>query len=179
MADALDYAHERGIIHRDVKPANMLLDERNRLYLSDFGIAKALEGSEGLTKTGMGVGTPEYMAPEQAQGRADSRSDLYALGIVLYQMLTGRVPYSGNSTVEVLMKHLQEPLPLLPLRNAAPSVPGGMEGVVQKALCSRHRHELRDTLRPLTGTGSWPNGIRPKAAFLPNHSSKDVDRQAV
>src|SRR5439155_19703983 len=98
------------------------------------GIAKALEGAEGLTRTGAAVGTPEYMAPEQAQGRADSRSDLYALGIVLYQMLTGRVPYSGNSTVEVLMKHLQEPLPLLPLRNAAPSVPGGVEGVVQKAL---------------------------------------------
>ena len=120
---ALDAAHETGIIHRDVKPANMLLDERGRLYLADFGIAKALEGSEGLTRTGVGVGTPEYMAPEQAQGRADPRSDLYALGVVLYQMLTGRVPYSGNSTVEVLMRNMQEPPPLLPLRNVAPALP--------------------------------------------------------
>ena len=134
MAEALDYAHEQGIIHRDVKPANMLLDERGRLYLGDFGIAKALEGAEGLTRTGVGVGTPEYMAPEQAQGRADSRSDLYALGIILYQMLTGRVPYSGNSTVEVLMKHLQDPLPMLPLRSVQPALPARIEQIIQKAL---------------------------------------------
>ncbi len=133
-AEALDYAHEQGLVHRDVKPANLLLDGRGRLYLADFGIAKALEGAEGLTRTGVGVGTPEYMAPEQAQGRADQRSDLYALGVVLYQLLTGRVPYSGNSTVEVLMKHLQDPLPLLPLRNIAPTLPARVEQVVTKAL---------------------------------------------
>ncbi|HET8628106.1 MAG TPA: protein kinase [Thermomicrobiales bacterium] len=134
MAAALDYAHAHGLIHRDVKPANMLLDGRGRLFLSDFGIAKALEGAEGLTRTGVGVGTPEYMAPEQAQGHADARSDFYALGIILYQMLTGQVPYRGNSTVEVLMKHLQEPVPLLPLRAVNPALPPRIEGVIQRAL---------------------------------------------
>lgn len=118
VADALDYAHRKGIIHRDVKPANILIDEDDRAYLSDFGIAKALEGNDNLTQAGVGVGTPEYMAPEQAQGRADPRSDLYALGIMVYQMLTGQVPFTGNTTVEVLMKHLQEPVPLSSLRGA-------------------------------------------------------------
>ncbi len=119
VADALDYAHRKGIVHRDVKPANILIDEHDRAYLGDFGIAKALEGTDNLTQTGLGVGTPEYMAPEQAQGRAEPRSDLYALGIMVYQMLTGRVPYTGNSTVEVLMKHLQEPVPVAALHGAA------------------------------------------------------------
>ncbi|MDP9375880.1 MAG: serine/threonine protein kinase, partial [Chloroflexota bacterium] len=134
MAEALDYAHERGIVHRDVKPANMLLDGRGRLYLSDFGVAKALEGAEGLTRTGVGVGTPEYMAPEQAQGRADPRSDLYALGVILYQMLTGRVPFTGNSTVEVLMRQVQGTMPLMPLRAMGTAVPLAVEAVLQKAL---------------------------------------------
>jgi serine/threonine protein kinase len=119
VAGALDYAHRQGIVHRDVKPANVLIDADERAYLADFGIAKALAGGEALTQTGLGVGTPEYMAPEQAQGRAEPRSDLYALGIMLFQLLTGQVPYSGTSTVEVLMKHLQEPIPLGALRGPA------------------------------------------------------------
>ena len=134
MAEALDFAHEQGLVHRDVKPANMLLDGRGRLYLADFGIAKALDGSAGLTATGVGVGTPEYMAPEQAQGRADARSDLYALGVVLYQMLSGRVPYSGTSAIEVLMQHVQAPLPLEPLRGVTPPLPPGIAEVMQRAL---------------------------------------------
>jgi hypothetical protein len=160
MADALDYAHERGIIHRDVKPANMLVDQRGQLYLADFGIARALEGSEGLTRAGAGIGTPEYMAPEQAQGRADARSDLYALGVTVYQMLAGRVPYSGNSTVEVLMKHLQHPLPLEPLRSVQPSLPAGVEEVLRKALAKnpderyQSGHALDEALTQALAGGS-------------------------
>jgi len=119
VAGALDYAHRQGLVHRDVKPANVLIDDYERAYLADFGIAKALAGGEALTQTGLGVGTPEYMAPEQAQGRAEPRSDLYALGIMLFQLLTGNVPYTGASTVEVLLKHLQEPIPLGALHGPA------------------------------------------------------------
>ena len=134
IAEALDFAHAKGLLHRDVKPANILIDEHDEAYLGDFGIAKALEGSENLTRTGMGVGTPEYMAPEQAQGRADPRSDLYAVGIMVYQLVTGRVPYTGQSTVDVLMQHLQQPIPLEPLRNVDPAAARAFGPILQRAL---------------------------------------------
>ena len=124
VADALDHAHGKGVVHRDVKPQNVLLDEDGRVYLADFGIARMLESSGGLTATGMITGTPQYMAPEQATGtKVGPAADVYALGIVAYEMLTGRVPFAADTPVATLMKQVQEPLPLPPLsRVPAPLV---------------------------------------------------------
>jgi hypothetical protein len=116
VGDALDYAHSAGVIHRDVKPQNVLLDDSGRVYLADFGIAKMVEASAHMTQTGMITGTPQYMAPEQALGKAIDKSiDIYALGIVAYELFTGRVPFSADTPVAVLMKQASEPMPLPPV----------------------------------------------------------------
>src|SRR5215468_5373034 len=112
-AEGLDCAHRNGIVHRDVKPANMLVRKDGHLLLSDFGIAKILEGTTNLTRAGTGIGTPQYMSPEQGTGQAvDRRSDIYSLGIVLFHMLAGRVPYTADSPISITVKHMNEPLPL-------------------------------------------------------------------
>jgi len=115
MAEALDYAHRKGVVHRDVKPQNVLLDDAGRVYLADFGIGRMLESSSGLTGTGMIIGTPQYMAPEQAAtSKVGASADIYALGIVAYELFAGRVPFSADTPLAVMMKHVQEPLPLPP-----------------------------------------------------------------
>jgi len=109
IASALQFAHERGVLHRDIKPSNILLREPFYAYLADFGIAKSQDEKSSLTQVGTVIGTPEYMAPELLEEPASSSSDIYALGIVLYQMLTGRVPFEGKTALTVLQKHVQEP----------------------------------------------------------------------
>jgi tetratricopeptide (TPR) repeat protein len=112
---ALDYAHTKGIVHRDIKPENILFRDDGSAVLTDFGIARLATPDISLTRDGTVVGTPQYMSPEQAAGRTlDGRSDLYSLGVVLYRMLTGDVPFNAESAVAVGIKHLQEPVPRLP-----------------------------------------------------------------
>jgi len=115
VADALDTAHKRGVVHRDLKPGNIIFDGEQHAFLTDFGIAKILAEDSGVTNTGMMIGTPEYMSPEQAMGQkqVDGRSDVYALGVILYQMLNGRHPYQADTPVGVMFKHVSEPVPIL------------------------------------------------------------------
>lgn len=134
VAEALSYAHKRNIIHRDIKPANILFGESGEPILSDFGIAKMLDAGEQtqLTGSGLGIGTPAYMAPEQWNGIADERTDVYALGIVLYELLTSRCPFQAETPAAILIKQVQDPLPRP--RTFAPEVPENVEAVIFKAL---------------------------------------------
>src|SRR5262245_59481928 len=133
MCEGIGYAHSKGIVHRDIKPSNVLMDEVGNCLVSDFGIARLAEGATRLTITGTIMGTPAYMSPEQAEGlELDRSSDIYSLGIVLYEMLAGRVPYKAETPVGVLVKHISGPLPLPHTFN--PDLPPGIEDIVVKAL---------------------------------------------
>jgi serine/threonine protein kinase len=132
VSSALDYAHKKGIIHRDFKPSNVLLDEQGNTYLADFGLAKVAEMSVQLTGTGV-MGTPTYMAPEQAEaGDLTPAVDVYALGVTVFQMLTGRLPYEASTPLGVLMAHVTQPIP--DIRNMRPDLPDITQSVITSAL---------------------------------------------
>lgn len=144
IARALEYAHKQKIVHRDVKPANILVTEDGAPLLSDFGIAKMLTpgGSTQLTATGVGIGTPDYMAPEQWTGQSEPRTDIYSLGIVFYEMVAGHRPFTADTPAAVLIKHLRDPLP-----HPATFVPDLPDQVVQilfKALDKEPDHRFQN-----------------------------------
>ena len=132
VASALQFAHDHGIIHRDIKPSNILLHGEQYVYLADFGLAKAIEDNNGITQTDCLMGTPEYLAPELMDRPATTSSDIYALGIVLYEMVTGRVPFKASTPIGVCLKHLQEQPPRPSLHN--PALPVAIEQVILCAL---------------------------------------------
>jgi len=133
VGGALDYAHRVGIIHRDVKPSNILMDAEGNAFLADFGLAKMMEASVQLTGTGVGIGTPAYMSPEQGQGETvDSRTDVYSLGVMLYEMALGRMPYQADTPLALVYKHVHVPLPLP--RAILPSLLEAVERVILRAM---------------------------------------------
>ncbi len=188
LADALDTAHSEGLVHRDIKPGNILIEQRPRgehTYLTDFGLTKQAGSQSGLTKTGMMVGTLDYMAPEQFEGRRlDARADIYALGCVLYEMLTGEVPYPRDSEPEKMYAHLNLDPPSV--RESVADLPTEIDAVVQRAMArkpddrylsvgdlaegARSAIEGRDLARPErsvgTGAAAVP-GAEPVAPVAP------------
>ncbi len=160
-ADALAYAHARGVVHRDVKPENVLLErDTGRAVVTDFGIARAAEDDGRLTGTGVTLGTPAYMSPEQAMGEAevDGRADQYALGVVGYQLLTGALPFQATNATGMLMKHVGEAP--RPVRERAPGVPPALAAAVERALAKRPADRwpdaaaFRDALLRSAGNGA-------------------------
>src|SRR5581483_124624 len=132
ITSALQFAHDNGIIHRDIKPSNILLRDDHYAYLADFGLAKAMEGGDTVTQTGILLGTPEYMAPDLAEGPATASSDIYALGVLLFEMITGAVPFSAETPMAVYWKHIRDEPPLPSQFN--PAIPPEIDAIILRAL---------------------------------------------
>src|SRR5487761_2793416 len=133
IAQALGYAHRHGVIHRDVKPGNVLITQDGQVKVTDFGIARAIGADEQVTQTGLVMGTATYFSPEQAQGlEVDGRSDIYSLGVVLYEMVTGRAPFTGDTPVAIAYQHVREQ-PASP-RSINPAIPSALEAIILQAM---------------------------------------------
>jgi serine/threonine protein kinase/formylglycine-generating enzyme required for sulfatase activity len=171
MADALDYAHSQGLIHRDLKPQNILLDKQGNAHLADFGIAKILGATTTLTQSGTSMGTPSYMSPEQWQGSPLTHQvDLYAFGVVLFEMLAGRLPFIADTPAHMMYCHLQEPPP--PIRTIRAELPASLDDVFSRALAKppEDRFGSADELR-----SAFRAAIRGPSA--PTHAKAPVTRQ--
>jgi eukaryotic-like serine/threonine-protein kinase len=167
IARGLAFAHQHGVVHRDVKPQNVLLDESGTAKVTDFGIARSLDPGDELTQAGTLLGTSDYIAPEQASGQpVDARSDQYSLGVLLYELLTGEVPYPADSFMAVAMRHLRDPVPSV--RERRPDVPDRVDEIVARAMAKRPEDRFRSTERMMAaieaaladdgGPGAGPHG---------------------
>ncbi|HJR68264.1 MAG TPA: serine/threonine-protein kinase [Gemmatimonadaceae bacterium] len=184
VADALDYAHRRGVVHRDIKPDNILLDRHGaRPVVTDFGIARAAEGQSRLTVTGVAVGTPAYMSPEQAMGdrELDGRSDIYSLGVVGYRMIAGELPFRASSSASMMLKHMSErPTPLGGQRT---DVSPALVAVVEHALAKRPEDrwqsagEIRDAIDSGTTATFTPVAPQAPAPLAPVGNPQPVPRE--
>jgi hypothetical protein len=155
ICDALSYAHNRGMVHRDVKPANILFNEHNSAILTDFGIARLAEGSN-LTQEGVATGTPVYMSPEQVSGKqVDARSDIYALGIILYEMLAGTPPFNSDSGISTMLQHIHEPVPSLS------SVVSSIDPVLESGIIRALAKDPDDRFSTVTEFNNYLRGVLP------------------
>jgi serine/threonine protein kinase len=174
IAKALDYAHSQGVIHRDIKPSNILIDNQGEALLTDFGIAKIvtdLPGGTRITTTGHVLGTPEYIAPEQAEtGDIDGRSDIYSLGVVMYELLTGRPPYEAKTPLAIVLMHINDEPPPSP-RSVKPDIPEQLEKVVLKAMAKdpKDRFQTAGKMEQALKKALWeiqqPPGTAPMSAL--------------
>jgi len=176
-ACALGHAHQRGVVHRDVKPANIMFDHDGRVMLTDFGISKALQAASGFTGTGMIIGTPHYMAPEQAKGgTVDGRADEYSLAVVGYRMITGELPYTGDSVHTILYKHIFEEVPSAAAKRS--DAPPFLTAAISRAL-SKEADQRFATMEEFA-TAVWPEQpvAVPKAGSAAKSQRRPPPRQA-
>ncbi len=162
VADALAYAHELGVVHRDIKPDNIMLDERGRVVLMDFGVAKLLTADTAMTQTGVGIGTPAYMSPEQAEGgEITPATDVYAACVVLFELLTGRQPYEADTPIAVLVKAIHDPMPKP--RDINPEIDAQLEQILLKGT-QKHPADRQTTAGALrTALADWRDAKQSQA----------------
>ena len=146
LAPALDLAHSKGVVHRDLKPANILFDIEGNPYISDFGIAKMLQQASSITGSGL-IGTPSYMSPEQARGETDidSRSDIYSLGVILYEMLSGQLPFQADTPIAVVMQHLSSPVPRI--IETDPKLPASCQQILDAAMAKERERRFANAMQ--------------------------------
>jgi serine/threonine protein kinase len=164
LLDALEAIHDHGIIHRDLKPSNILLDAASQAILTDFGLARPKDQSEGLTSEGVVLGTPAYMAPEQASGQHQAVgpwTDLYSVGVILYEMLTGRLPFEGPA-LKVMAQIVHEPAP--PLTSLRPELDPRVEAFVRKAMAREPRERYQSARQFSEALAQWASDLAQSTA---------------